>query len=160
MNGHYGGAGIPNIGTHLIQNIRQGNHLRLTGRIAQKGFPFGQNSCHHQVFRTGYGGEVEINITPHQAASRSLHISMFELDVRPQAGQTFEVQVDGSRTNGTTARQRYPRFFEPGEQRPENQYGRPHFPNQVVRCFMAVEAAGIDTNRAVFIDYLDAQGRQ
>ena len=85
---------------------------------------------------------------------------MLEFDVRPQAGQTLEVQVDGSRTNGATARQRYPRLFEPGEQRPENQYGRPHFSNQVIRCFMAVEAPGIDAKRAVFIDYLDAQGRQ
>ena len=160
MNCHHSGACIPDIGTHPVQNIRQGDHFRLTGRIPQNGFTLCQSSCHHQVFRTCHGGNVEINITTHQAGCRGLHVSMLEIDFGPEAGQSFQMKVDWSRSNGTAARQRYPRLFKPGEQRSKNQYGRSHFPNQVIRCLMAVESAGIDANRSVLSGYLGTKSRQ
>ena len=56
----------PDTGSHLIQIVGQIDDFRFLRRIFQRGGPFRQTSCHHDIFRGAYAGEVQIDVRAFQ----------------------------------------------------------------------------------------------
>ena len=99
----------------------------------------------------GHRGNVKIDFISDQLFGGGLHITVGQLDFGAQAGQTFQVQVDGPGPDGAAPGQGHARFFQTGQQGPQNQDGCPHFADQVIGGFMVGKTGGIDFDRMVRI---------
>ena len=70
-------ACAPDTGSHLIQVVGQIDDFRFLRRILQRGGPFRQTGCHHDIFRGAYAGKVQIDVRAFQPiGSISFHKAM------------------------------------------------------------------------------------
>ena len=147
-------TGTADIGSHLHQHVCQGFHFRFTGSIAEHGSSFGKNGSHHQVFRPGHGGNIQIDLIAFQLRCLGFNIPVFQVNVRPQPGQSFQMEIDGPGTYGAPSGEGYTGLFEPCQDGSQHQYRRPHLADQIIGGFMVANPLGIDAHRvAVGLDF-------
>src|SRR5207249_11680582 len=78
--------------------------------------------------------------------------SMFLLDVRPEALESFEMKVDWAGADGATARQRDTGALAAGEQRAKNERGGPHRFYNFVGYFRRERTSAADSGAMVRAD--------
>ena len=77
------------------------------------------------------------------ADGRSLHIALLNLQVGAHGFQRLQMQVDRTRTDRATARQRHRCVPGTGNQRSENVEARPHLPHLFIRRDRAFQLGSV-----------------
>ena len=90
---------------------------------------------HHEVLGPGDGHQVEDDARPLQPRRPRLDVALGQLDLGAEPLETLEVQIDRPAADGAAARHRDPGAAGPGHQRAEDEDGRPHGGDQLVRGF-------------------------
>src|SRR5207253_4489952 len=88
---------------HFVEQIGKIGDFRLARTVLHHRFAFGQSGRHHQVFRAGDGDLVKNNVVALQTVGARFDVSMFLGDGGAQPLESFDVQVDRSRPNSTSA---------------------------------------------------------
>ncbi|MNO64464.1 hypothetical protein D3C76_551920 [compost metagenome] len=90
-----------------------------------------------------------------QAAGRGLGLDVAALDgdLRAHRLEAADVQVDRTRTDGATARQRHLSLAEARDHRAEHQDRSAHGFHQLVRCDQGLDAGGIDLDVELLVDH-------
>ena len=78
--------------------------------------------------------------------------TVLDYDVRAHGLQTRDMQIHGSRSDRTAARQRYVCLAEPRDQRPEHENRCAHRLDQFVRCLPPTDIARIDLDIELIVD--------
>src|SRR5207245_8776003 len=99
------GVPAPSIFTHLVQEIGKISDFRLAGAVLQNGFALGQSCGHEQIFSACDRDFVKDNFGAFQPLGCGFNESMFLLDIRPEALESFDMKVDWAGADGATARQ-------------------------------------------------------
>ena len=132
------GPGTFDLCTHLIQEVGQIYDFRFLSSILNVGDAFCQHCRHHNILCRTYAGKVQIDGVADEALTTSpgFHIAFgfVEYDLCPQGFQPFQMQVDGTCTDGTSAGQRHSGPSFSGKQRSHDENGSPHFIHQIILC--------------------------
>ena len=130
-----GGASAFNVCSHLDEQIRQINDLRLARAVLHDGIAISQRRGHEQVFCAGYADFVEGDFAAAQAIRLRFDVAVLDRHRRAEAFQSLNVQIDGARANGAASGQRHASASEAGDQRTQHERGGAHCLNQFVRGF-------------------------
>ena len=107
--------------SHLVEQFGQVGDFGFARAILHHGFALGQGGGHEQVFRAGHGNSVEENFAALQSVGAGLDVAVVLRDLGAQKFQSLDVEIDGTRADGATARQRNPRPSAARHQRPQHQ---------------------------------------
>src|SRR6267154_4413797 len=88
---------------HFGEQRSQVRDFGFAGAIFHDGLALGQSGCHHQIFSAGNGDLVENNMTAVQPLRAGFYIAMLLLDSSAETFQAFDMEIDGTGANGTTA---------------------------------------------------------
>ena len=124
-------AGHP--GPHGVEEVLQVHDLRLPGRPHDGGGPPGPAGGQHGVFRGPHAGDGQAQLPPHQAPPhRTAQAALLLHDLRPQAPQRGQVQVDGPGPQLTAPGVAQLRPAQPGQHGPQENDRGAHLPHQRV----------------------------
>src|SRR5436853_5243034 len=115
-----------NLRAHLVQEIGKITDFRLAGAVLQNGFALGQSCGHEQIFSTCNCDFVKDNFGAFQPLGCGFNESMFLLDIRPEALESFDMKVDWAGADGATARQRDTATLAAGEPRAKDERRSTH----------------------------------
>ena len=118
--------------------------FRLARAVLQDGLAFGECRGHQQVFGASDSDFVEDNFGAFQSVGAGLNVAVFLRDLCAEFFETFEVEVDGARTDSTAAGKRDAGVTSAGHQRAEYQRGGAHGFHQFIRSFGGGEVAAVD----------------
>ena len=122
-------------GAHRAHTICQVHHFRFACGVLQHGHTVGQSRRHHQVLGTGDADDIEENACAFKTFGLGVNVAVFDGDLRPHRLQSFDVQIDGTRTDGATAGQRDPGLAEARHQRTQHKNGCTHGLDHVIWRF-------------------------
>ena len=152
------GTGTLDLRSHLVQKIGQVYNFRLLCGILDIGDTFCQDCRHHDVLRRTHTREVQIDGVTDQTLSAcpGFHIAFrfIEDDFCPQSLQSFQVQINGTGTDGTAAGQRHPCSSLSGKQRPHDENGSTHLIHQIKPCLRRYDILCDDRN-GIFLHIFD-----
>ena len=145
----------------MLQEVCNVDNLGFACRIFQYGLAICQHRSHHEIFCAGHGDCIEHNMRTLQPVCPRSDKTIFDNNMRTHCPQPLNVQVDWSRANRTTTRQRYVRFAEAGYQRPENENRCAHRLDELVGCTSVRNRTAIDFYVELFVKgYPDAHALQ
>ena len=141
------GAMAFDLGAHGNEHFCQIGNFRFLCSVFQHRFAFGQRCSHQKVFGAGDSHHVGGNACALQACARVFqlghHVAVFHLDVSTHGLQAFDVLIDWSRANGTSARQGHFGMAKTRQQRAQSQHRGAHGFDQLVGSFGVVQTTGI-----------------
>ena len=88
---------------HLVEQLGQIGDFRFARAILHNRFAVGERGCHQQVFCAGNGNFVEDNFRAAQTFRAGFYVAVILSDGRAQPLESLDVQIDGTRSNGTAA---------------------------------------------------------
>ena len=138
-----------NLRAHFVQEIGKISDFRLAGAVLQNGFALGQSCGHEQIFSACDRDFVKDNFGAFQPLGCGFNESMFLLDIRPEALESFDMKVDWAGADGATARQRDTGALAAGEQRAKNERGGPHRFYNFVGYFRRERTSAADSGAMV-----------
>jgi hypothetical protein len=118
-----------------IEKPAQVDDLRLHRGAEDGGLAFGQDGGAHHVRRAGDRGTprtTERDRRADQASGAGDHTATLDPEVRPQGGQSLQVQVDGPGADVAPAGERDHGPAAPGQQRPQHAEAGAHPPDPLV----------------------------
>src|SRR4029077_11846592 len=107
-------------------------------------FAFGESGGHEEVFGAGGGDFVEDNFGASEAIRRGSHSAVFLRDFRPQALESFEVEVNRPGADRTASGKRDASSATAGKQRAEDQRRGAHSLYEFVGGLGGGQIAGLD----------------
>ena len=137
-------AGPDDVRAHTDQNIGQGDHLWLHGRVAQQGGALGENGRHHDVHRRADARDRKAHLRAAQPFGRRVDEAVLDPDGSAERGESAQVQIDRTRPPGAPARHRNARPAESREQRAERVDRCAHRAHDLVRRLVRFDARGVD----------------
>ncbi len=141
------GARAADAAAQGIEEVLQIDDLRFLGGIADERGPLSEGRRHHQVLGGADAREVQVDLPSPQARSLRVNVPAPLANCRPHSLQARQVQVDGSKADGTASRVRNPDPTHPAEERSHEEDGRPHLPHKLVRHLVAVQRISPDHQR-------------
>ena len=81
--------------------------MRLFCRILQNSLAFCHSCCHHNVDSRTYRNHIQIDMACYQINGMGDHCAAFNLYIRSQRAETFNMLVDGTASNVASAWKRY-----------------------------------------------------
>ena len=119
---------------HLVEQLREIADLRLHGGIPQDGSALGQRRREQRIFggADAHFFKRMINGLKPPAWNLGFDIALHDLNVRAHAGEGFEMQIDGSGTDGAAAGQGNRGMAKTSQQRPQHQDAGAHGLHQFV----------------------------
>ncbi len=155
LDADFGSARAFDLRAHGGEQARQIGHLRLARGVAQYGFALGEDGGHHQVFRSSDGDALEVDHSAAQAMERfRFDIAVGLIDSGAQPLQTEDVQIDGPRADGASARHGDARAAGARHQRTQNQAGGAHGLDQFIWRFGADDSGGMHANGLAILIHL------
>ena len=137
-------AGALDFGAHGVEQRSEVGDFGFAGAVLHDGFAVGERGGHEQVFGSGDGDFVEDNFGAAEAVGGGFDVAVLLRDLGAQALETFDVQVDGARTDGAAAGKRNAGAAATGDQRPEHEGRGAHGLDQFVGGFRSSERPGAD----------------
>ena len=126
--------------SHGAEAASQVQDFRFASRVPDCGRAFCERCREHDVFGRSDRHHRKLDARSGQAVSRiRMNVAVPEFQLRPKPSQTFQVQVDRTRSDRASARKRNDGVPGPCEEWPQNEYRRPHFSNDIVLRFEPVE---------------------
>ena len=126
---------------HGAEAASQIEDFRFASRVPDGGRAFRERRRQHDVFRRSDGNRRKLDARSGQAVSGiRMNIAVLEFQLRAELSQTFQVQIDRTRSDRATARKRDGGVAGSCEERPENKYRRPHFSDDIVLRLASVES--------------------
>ena len=92
------------ISAHRVEEIRNINDVRLLGCILDNCLSLSPYSRKHSVHRSAYSNEIEIDLVAYQLVSLDMVCAPLYLVGSAQSFESFQVLVDRSVTERTSAR--------------------------------------------------------
>src|SRR6185503_57060 len=94
---HADGAGSRafNPRAHSDEQGGEVGDFRLAGAVLHKGFAFGEDGGHEQVFGAGDGDLVEVDVSAFEPLGAGLDVSVLVIDGCAHGLQALDVEVDG-----------------------------------------------------------------
>src|SRR4029077_6593581 len=141
-----GRAGALDFGTHGVQQRGEVRDFRFTSAVLHDGFALGKRGGHQQVFSASDGNFVEDNFGAFEAIaidriSGRFDIAVLLRDLSAQTLETFNMQIDGARTDGASAGQRDASAATARYERSEDERRGSHGLDQFIRRFRSGERA-------------------
>ncbi len=105
-----------------------------------------------RFFGRADGNKWKDHLTADEPIRRArLDISAVEFDLSAEFLQPLEVQINGSRADGATARLRDPRLTAARNNRPQDKHAGPHLPDEIVRRRRVRNIRGVEMRDPAFI---------
>ena len=104
----------------------------------------GEGRGHQQVFGAGDGDLVEDNLRAFEAIGRGLDVAVFLRDLRAEAFESLDVEIDGACADGASAGKRDASASAARDQRPEHQGRGAHGLDQFVGSFGRGEIVAVN----------------
>ncbi len=139
--------------THGVEKIAEIGHLRFAGSIAQARGPLGQRGRHHEILSCAHRHHVKSKVGPAEPAIHPApDVTLAHRDLGAERFQAFDVLVHGAGADGAAARQGDLGLAKAGQERPEDDEGRPHGFHQLVGCSQLLQAFGRNLNAHLLVD--------
>src|SRR6202035_654626 len=121
-----GGAGAFDVRSHFVEESGEVGDFGFAGGGLQNGFTFSESGGHKQVCGSGNGDFVEDNFRSFEAASGGFDVAVFLRDFCAEKFESFDVEVDGTLSNGAAAGERDAGAAAAGDERSEDEGGGAH----------------------------------
>ena len=89
-------SGSSDVGSHAVKEVGNVYNVRLFCHVFQDGQAFCHSSCHHHIDGGSHADHIKINMLSYQLCSLGNDLSVFDLHVRSQGTEPFEMLVDGT----------------------------------------------------------------
>ena len=132
------------LGPHLDQELAEVGDLGLEGAVAEDGLALGQGGGHDQVLGPGHRLLLELDGRARELVGLGLDVAVLEADGRPELLQAADVEVDRPRADGAAAGQGDDGLAEAGQERAEDEDGRPHGPDELVGGLVGGDLADLE----------------
>jgi hypothetical protein len=113
-------------GSHLAQEHRQVDDVRLTGRVVNGRDAVGRRGGHHQVLGPGHGRHIEMDGGPFQAVGPRHVLTALELDAGAHQAQSDKVLLHAAHPDIVPARLRHASLTAAPQQRTHQEEGGTH----------------------------------
>ena len=105
---------------------------------------FRECGCHEQVFGAGDGNLVEDNLRAFESGCGCFNVAVLLRDLGAEAFESFDVQIDGTSSDGAAAGKRDTGTATAGDERSENQRGGTHGFHEFIRRFGCSQVLAVD----------------
>ena len=127
------GPGAVDPRAHGREQAGEVRDLRLARRVLEDRRALGERGGHHEVLGARHRHEVEDDPRPFEPRGAGLHVALREHDLGAESLQPLQVEVDRPHPDGAAAGHGDASPARAGEQRAEDQDGRPHGGDELVR---------------------------
>ena len=100
-------SGSADIGSHPVQEICHINDMRLFRCILDDRLSLCHSCCHHDIDGGSYGNLIHINMGTTKAVCLRCYQTMVNVNLRTHGTESFQMQVDRTASDRTSARQCY-----------------------------------------------------
>ena len=137
-------ADTTHICTHAVEEVSEGDHLRLRRGIDNRRVTLRKGCCHHQVLGAGVRGVVEIHIGADQTRRDGPMPTVFLRNLRPQLLEAVHVHRNRACAEFAATRLGRTHLTCAGQQRSGDEERRPHPLHEFHGRLRACEGAGAD----------------
>ena len=118
-------TGALDIGSHTVQEIGHIYYMRLPGTVLNDRIPVRHGCRHHNVDGSSDGYCIQINVAASQLFRLCADSAVADADSGSQRFKSFQMKVNGSAADITSARQRNFCLLIFSQQSPQQVIGRP-----------------------------------
>ena len=132
---------------HGVEQCGQVGDFRFASAVLHDRLTIGQRGGHQQVFGSSHGDFVEDNFSAFEPTAflrigGGLDVAVLLRNLRAQALETFDMEIDGAGADGASAGQRDAGAATARDERPQDERRGAHGLDQLIRRFGSGQGAG------------------
>ena len=113
-DGHCAGSRARDARAHLVKAVGEVHNFGFFGGVFQCGLALRQRRGHHEIFRSAYAGQIQVDARARQL-TRELTLAAQRIHLRAEPLKSLYVQIDGPLADGAAARQAHARASASGK---------------------------------------------